>query len=271
MDVTLKQLLDTLLQHVPSGQAWVPYAGVAGVTLFGLVLMLRGARLAPLLAACLFLGAGAIGGSYAAAGFGLPLWPTMGAAGVIGFILGLAMFRFWLATLVGVCFAGAGLGVYGAQVLAPHILNYQSQGLGPQVTIPEPGSPLAVQGTSPEELGKLWTHLSATVPNFQPSFFAIGIATLLAGFIFGMLLPTASRALFAATAGTFLVGCGVTAGLQSFAPAGLAWLQSNTGLSWSAVGVAWFAALIYNMVTCRTKRPGKVIDESRPAQRTATA
>jgi hypothetical protein len=271
MDVTLKQLLDTLLQHIPSGQAWVPYAGVAAVTLFGLVLLFRGARLAPLLAAVVFLGVGGVAGSFAANAFSLPKWPVIGAAGVVAFILGLALFRLWLAALVGVCFAGVGLGAYGLQVLAPHIATYQAQGIDAngENTLQPAGSALLEQASSPEELAKVWTYLSTQVPNFQVSFFAIAAATLLAGFIFGMLLPTASRALFAATTGTFLVGCGLTAGLQSFSPAALTWLQQNGTISWGIVGVTWLGSLLYNIFTCRSKRVVRVVDQSAPAPRPA--
>ena len=48
--------------------------------------------------------------------------------------------------------------------------------------------------------------------------------------------------LFGATAGTFLFLCGVTAALQSFAPAVLIWLQQNTTASWGIVGVLWWGA-----------------------------
>lgn len=264
MNELIQTALDALLQHVPTGQAWMPHVGAALAALFGLLLMIRGARMAPLLAALVIGGGAGVGGAFLANGVALPVWPTIAAAGVVGFVLGLVLFRLWLALLIGVCFAGAGLSVYGFQVLQPHLASYLSQGQAENgdATLPPPGSALSQQGTAAQELAKIWAHLSAKVPYFVPSFATITAVTLIAGFVFGLLLPTASRSLWAATTGTVLVGCGATALLQAFAPAVLQWLMQNNALSWSAVGVAWLGSLVYNALTCGRKRRATVIDDS---------
>ena len=261
-----RMIFDTVTQHIPQGAAWVPYAATGLVVVFGLILMLKGARLAPLMAACAFLGIGAVAASFAANSLATPVWPTIAIGGVIGFGIGLILFKIWLAILVAACFIGSSLTLYGVQVVSPYVRAYASQGYDAReaavgVTLPAPGSVLAAAPTTPAELGQLWTYLVGNVPNFQRSILAIVASMGLAGILVGLLLPRASRAVFAATVGTFCVMVGLSAGLKELWPDALTWLIALGSKAWIPVGVIWLASLLHNYLDIRRKRPTKPIAE----------
>lgn len=268
MDSVLQDLLDAVTQHIPSGVAWLPILASVGLTAMGFVLLAKGAKLAPLMTAFVFLGAGGVGGSYVAHWFNIPVWPTMLGGGVIAFIGGLALFRVWLAAMVSMCFVGASLTFYGAKVLQPHLVAYESRGLDLNglVTLPPPSDVVEpVVLTATQELTGLWNYLSEAVPNFQPSFYAIVISAGLAGLIFGLLVSALSRALWAATTGISLFGLGAYLLLQSLSPGALAWLQSLGPWTWGAVIGVWSVSLVFNLMDCRQKRPEKKDEEDEEA------
>jgi hypothetical protein len=258
-------LFETLTQHVklPDGYEWAPLAGFGAVTAFGLVLLLRGAKWAPGLAALTFLGVGGLAGSLLSQAIGTPLWPTVGVVGVLGFVLGLVMFRFWQAVLLATCFMIAGLSVYYARVLTPEVQNWISA--TPEsgvITLRDPGT--VVGDSHPGALAEfksLLSHLDQNVSKFSTTTWTLVLSTGLAGLIFGLLLPGASRALWAASLGTLFFGIGLTAGLSRFAPGPLDWLKTNHGWAWGIVGIIWLLSLGLNLASCRRGKPAKATEE----------
>ena len=262
-----QRLFETVTQHVPPGAHWVAPAGLATLTLIGIVMMVRGAKLAPAFAALAFLGLGGVGGSFLADWVALPVWPTMGVIGVVGLIIGLTLFRFWQAALLAACCAGGALSVYYVQVLQPHAASFVYGNPGALVTVPEPGAVLvestaasvtaSAAASASQVLSQLWSHLSANVSSFQTNFMLILSSAAIAGLVFGWLLPRASRALWGASLGTIFFLAGLMALLQMFAPTAAAWLTSRGPWSWAVLSAVWAASLIYNLVTCREKKSEK--------------
>jgi hypothetical protein len=247
-------LLSTLKEHISPGAEWVPLAAAGAIALIGLVFMVKGARLAPLLAALALGALGSAAGSLAARGFDLPFWPALGGGTALGLILGVLLFRVWLALLVGACLAAVSLGVYGTQVLRGPLDSYLSAGLDRErqlVTLPDASSPAA---NWRHELSGLWSHLGSNVPNFQMSVWAIVASTGLAGLAFGLLLPKLARAFWAASVGTGLLVLAACAAVKLRWPDHATWLQ-HEGLT-IAAGL-WLISLAYNWVDVRGIRMKK--------------
>jgi hypothetical protein len=259
-DEFLNMLWSAFTQHVPATHDWVPLAGMGATILFGLILLLRGAKLAPLLAAVAFLGFGGIGGSFLASWTGFPAWPTIVATGVVGFIIGLALFRFWLAILLAACFSAGALSIYYVRVLNPQVANYTASNFDAQnqlVTLPGADGVGGLAAQPAERLADLWAYLGQSVVNFRASFIAIALSAGLAGLIFGLLLPKVSRALWAASGGIVFLLAGLLLLLDGVAPAAVAWLCGLGAWGWGVVGLIWAASLVYNLLLCREKRPKK--------------
>jgi len=265
-------LLETLSDHLrlPVGYEWAPTLATACTGLFGLLLIVRGARWAPVMAAVTFLALGGVGGAALSHEIATPLWPTAGLVGVGSFALGLVLFRFWQAALLAVCCMSAGVGVYYATSLHPAVEQWLA---GPQtvelVSLESAGS---VVGESGDTIGAqflgLWQHLSANVSNFQPSFWSILGATGIAGLVFGWFLPRASRALWAASLGTLFLGTASAALLSRVNPAALEWLGAHTQFAWGITGTVWLTALAYNALSCRQKKSKVSTDDAAAAQPT---
>jgi len=247
---------DLISQHISPDASWIPLIVTGIIGLAGLLFMIKGARLAPILAAAVFAVVGGVAGSTLTGVVALPLWLAVGAGGVVGLVLGIVLFKFWLAALVGVCLIIAGLGVYSGQVLRGPLQEYLAAGLDRQqqlVTLPTAGDGVAEPASWQAEVAGAWTHLSRHVPNFQPSIFAIVASTGLAGLVFGLLLPKVARAFWAASFGTILLLVAVQALVQTYWPAAAAWM-AQWGL-W-VVGVPWCASLVYNLADIH-ERPRK--------------
>lgn len=261
-------LFETLTEHLklPDGYEWAPLAGCGLVTAFGLLLLLRGAKWAPWLAAVAFLGIGGGAGSFLANAIGTPLWPTAGVVGVLSFILGLVMFRFWQAVLLAGCFMVAGLSVYYVRVLTPEVRNWISA--TPQsgaIVLPDAGTVVGdSRSGAMAEFKSLWSHLDQNVANFSTTTWTLLLATGAAGLIFGLLLPGVSRALWAASLGTFFFGIGITAALAHFAPSTLDWLKASHGWAWGIVGTVWLLSLALNLATGRRRKPAKSDEDASP-------
>ena len=251
-------LFETVTEHLklPEGFEWAPLASVAALGIFGLVLMIRGAKWAPALASIAFLALGGVLGSGLAQAVGTPLWPTVGVVGVLSLILGLVMFRFWQAVLLATCFMVAGLSVYYVRVLTPEVQNWISA--GPQagaITLPEAGTVVGdTRNSALTTLKSLWTHLDQNVADFSPTIITLLLATGIAGLVFGLLLPGVSRSLWASSLGTFLFGIGITGVLSIFTPGALEWLRTNHGSAWSIVALVWLFSLVINLRTCRRQK-----------------
>ena len=263
-------LFETFTEHIklPEGYGWAPIAGLSAATGFGLLLLLRGARWAPGLAAVTFLAIGGLGGSFLVRAIGTPFWPTVGVAGVLGFVLGLVMFRFWQALLLATCCIIAGLSVYFVRSLHPEVANWHASlaesGL---VTLPPAGTIAGDNRPSAlAELNSLWQHLDANVPSFATTSLVLVLSTGLAGLIFGLLLPRASRALWATSLGTLTFGVGATALLKQFAPDALDWLLADNLRAWVIVGIIWLLSLGLNLATCRRKSEKKSSQEKASAR-----
>lgn len=249
-----KMMLDTVNQHIPPDAIWLPWA-ISGVTaVAGLVFMVKGARLAPILAALVFAVLGAGAGAFVPALLATPMWPTVAIGGVVGLLLGILLFKLWLAALVGVCLMAASLTVYSGQVLREPLHAYVAQGLDAErhmITLPEASG---VDGVHPDwraEVTQLWQYLSENVPNFQASVLAIALSTGLAGLIFGLLLPKLARAFWAASLGTLLFVAAVMGIVQMHFPAVAEWL-GRWGLLLAAT--MWAISLAYNLVDMQQPR-----------------
>ena len=254
-------LFEMFAEHVkmPEGYDWVPAATSAGIAVAGLILLLRGARWAPGFAALSFLLIGGGLGAFLGDIIALPMWLTGGIGGVLGLVLGVVMFRLWQATLLASCCVILGLSVYFVRTLHVEVQNWIS---GPTeaefITLQPAGSVVGEQTSSVQaEFQSLWQHLSDNVPNFQMTFWSLLISTGLAGLIFGLFLPRASRALWAASLGTITFGIGLTALLEHFAPDALDWLLANTMWAWCIVGGVWLISLGINYATCGKRKSDK--------------
>jgi hypothetical protein len=250
-------LLETVLQQMPASASWMPMALAAVVGAFGLVVLIKGARLAPVLATLAgTVILGACGGMIAGT-MQTPFWPTTLVAAVGGGLLGLLLLRFWIAILVAGCLMTAGLGIYTQQVLMPSIVEYKQRGLDLEnqeapITLQPAPEDAAAQATAVQsEAQGLWDYLVATVPNFEPAFFTIVIATGLTGLIFGLLLPKTSRAVWAATFGTGLVIATLYGALHALWPTAAAWLDL-----WGVYVIAgmWLLSLIVNLADVQEVR-----------------
>jgi hypothetical protein len=268
-------LFETVTEHLrlPAGYGWTPVAGAALVTAFGLLLLVRGAKWAPGLAAIAFLGVGGFAGSFLARAIGTPLWPTVGVVGVLGFVLGFVLFRFWQALLLGCCFAIVGLSVYYVRGLYIDIDRWISRApQATEITLPTAGTVVGEnRPTVMQDLSGLWSYLSQNVDGFQTAFWILVLSTGLAGLIFGLLLPRASRALWAASLGTVFFGIGTTALLMRLAPDVLDWLQANDAWAWAIVGSVWLLSLVYNLAICRRWKAEKKPDEAKGADKSKPA
>ncbi len=260
MNETFHMVLDAFTQHIPATGNWLPLGGMLATVLFGLILLLRGAKLAPLLAALTFLGLGGIGGSFIGTWLNVPVWPAIVVAAVLGFVIGLVLFRFWLALLLAGCSCAAALSVYYVRILNPYVANFTADNYDAEtrlVTLPVADAVAGTADTPGQQLGQLWAYLGQNVPNFHASFAAIVLSAGLAGLVFGLLLPKVSRALWAASAGTLFLLGGLVALLEVTAPSALGWLVSLGAWGWVIVGIAWAASLVYNLLLSREKRPKK--------------
>lgn len=240
-------LLKTAQEHIPSSAAWVPFALLAGLAVVALLLMTKGARMAPGIAAVALAFAGGAAGSLLPPLIGTPFWPSVAVASTIGLILGILLFRLWLAVLVAGCLVVAALGVYGSQNLREPLNSYMSRGLDLQaqeVTLKAAGEVVAPGATPRAEILELWSYLCTSVPTFQSSFFLILIAAGVAGLVFALLLPYLARAFWAATLGTGLLLLATYGLVQSQWPAGMDWLN-RWGLI-AAIAV-WSVSMIFNL------------------------
>lgn len=255
MNEALSTLMHALMQHIPTGAAWIPLAGALLATAAGIVLISKGAKLAPYMVAIVFLLAGGVGGSFIANLFSLAAWPTIITAGIVGLIAGLAMFRIWLSGILGACFISAALLFYGVKVLSPHLEKYAAEGSQPFDGIIKLHPADALSSSEPrtpsQELSHLWNYLSVQVPNFQSSFYAIVASSGLAGILLGLLASRTARAVCAATAGVALLAGGVSGLLHMLFPVALAWLDSVSPWSWAGVAAIWLSSLIHNIRDCK--------------------
>jgi hypothetical protein len=240
--------------HLTSETAWAVLAVLGAAALVGLLFMVKGAKLAPGLAAAATTGIGGAIGTTLPSLTGTPYWPTVAVCGVVGLVLGLLLFRLFLAVLVGACFALVGIGVYGGQVLIEPLRAYEARGLDPQQQLVSLQPPSAEAAAAPwqAELAGRWEYLSATVPSFQVSVFAIVASTLLAGIIFGLLLPKLARAFWAASLGTGLLFAATYVGLN------LKWPEHlGVFAQWGPVVAAglWLLSLAYNFMDVQAAKP----------------
>jgi len=251
-------LIETALAQVrlPEGYEWAPLAISGTILLLGLLMMVRGARWARGMGAFAFLGVGAAVGAVLSTRLGTPAVPTAGVVGVVALVGSLIFFRLWQAMVLAACFALAGVGVYYAQSLTPHVESYFSRGLENDqwISLQPAGAVVATAGVSaPSELGSLYSHLAATVPQFQFNLFSILGATALAGLVFGWLLPRVSISLWAATQGTLALGIGAAGLLKLAAPSWLDMLVQNPQAGWGLLAIVWVGGFIYNLLA--TRRP----------------
>lgn len=253
------QALDTLLQHIPSGTAWIPPLVTASIALLGLLFLVRGGRLAPLVTALLCAGGGWFGGWQAAPLVSAVPWMGGAVGAAAGLVLGVLTFRLWLAVQIAAVLMIAGLGAYGVRVQEP-LSRYTSQGLAEVdgttlVTIPN--AEQAAGGPWYAEAGKMWDYMSSEVPAFQASFIAIAIATGIAGLVFALLLPKTARSLWAATIGTALLALAGAAVLHVYWPQTLE--QSGKWVLLGTAGV-WGLAWLWNLrdLTHARRRPKTV-------------
>lgn len=277
MNFDLKELLNsglgTLQQHIPADLNWLPLASAAGVAIVGLVLLVKGARLAPLIAGLALATAGVGGGAAISDSFHTPLAPTLATTGIVGLVLGFMLFRLMQAVFVALGLVGAALGVYYVRDLSTHLQNYTSANLnGSEVTLPAAGAAAAGQSVL-QRAGDVWSYLAAHVPNFSANFWTLVLATGVTGLLVGWLLPRITRAACAATFGVVLLFAGAATGLQIQSPDAFsqvqAWTQTNLGVwSWAPLAAIWVAGFIHNVRQCRPAsiaRPADTDHAGRPA------
>lgn len=255
MEELLYAFLTSLRDHIQlPGFEWAPTAATAGIALAGLLLMIRGAKWAPGVGAVGFLALGGVGGHFLSLWLGTPQWPTVGITAVAAFALGLALFRIWQAAILAACFIVAALGAYYVHDLTPAVNTWLGDGTT-AISLPDAGTVVGEEAQSGwTKAQALFSHLSATVPNFQFNFWALLIGAGVAGLALGLVLPRASRSLWAATIGTVMLGVGATGLLQTHAPQALEWLMADNIRAWGIVSGVWLASFAWNLVTSGPKR-----------------
>lgn len=267
--------LTTLQQHVPGNLNWLPVASAGGVALIGLILLVKGARLAPFIAGLAVLTAGLGGGAVIANSFHTPLIPTLVTTGLVGFVLGMMAFRLMQAAFLAACLIGVALSIYYVRDLSGHLQNYTSNNLsGTNVTLLEPGQ-AAIGQTLAQRMADIWQYLAQHAPNFQANFWTLTIATGLTGLLLGWLLPRVTRAACASTFGVGLLFAGAASALQMQSPDTFnqvqQWTAANMGpWSWAPLVVLWIAGLIHNFRQGRNAAAARPA-EGEPAGRTAAA
>ena len=273
-------LVETLTQQVrlPEQYRWAPLAAAGFTSLLGLVLLVRGARWARGLAAGTFLVLGLAAGARLGPQLQTPGWAAAGVAGLLAFGLGWLLFRFWQALLLAGCLASIGLGIYTYRSLTPQIDAWLNRGVedglvtlppAGDVTLPDAGEAAGqAAGGAVARLHDLCNHLSANVPRFQTTFFAIVAGTALLGLALGLFAPRLSRSLWAATLGTLFFGIGLAGVLQALAPAWLEWLLAHDRAAWGLTGAIWALSFGYGLISCRpapAPAPGQSPAEARAA------
>lgn len=263
-DTLVSLILDTLYQHVPALQSMGAYAGLAAAGIGGLALLLYGARLLPGLMTLAFVAGGGLLGAYVSRAFGAPLWPSVAVGGIACGVIGYLFTRLWIAALLGATLVTIGLATYYAQSLTPHVDAFMHGGASAStVTLRPAGELQAEQASRTVVLIELRDYLGKNVPGFYTNITLIAVLTGLAGILFGVLLPLPTRALWSATAGTFLLLGATTGLLHQFWPAGLQSLSSFGNVGWAVVGGVWLASLLFNL---RDGWPRKVVAaEAEPA------
>lgn len=270
MNFDWQSILAAAKQHIPEDAAWLPVACLAAVGLLGLLLFVKGARLAPAFVAILLLAAGGLAGTALAPHFGTPVLPTAAAAGVIGLTAGLVLFKLWLALLMAGIFVTGSLALYSAQMVIPRLPEFGAHGYVAEkgamgVHLPESDAAALPDSNMPLVF---WHQASQTIPNFQTSVWAIVISTTLAGLLVGFLLPRFSRALFAATGGIFLMGFALFTLLKTFWPSAADWLLSLGAWGWVVLLSGWCLSLVVNFYDCRRR---KIARRSEPEEESAPA
>jgi hypothetical protein len=263
MEELLDMFRETVAQHLAHTATWIPLAIAGTLALLALVLLVKGARLVPLLAGLATAGLGMAGGPFLVGLLGTPLWATLAVAGACGLLLGLLLFRVWLALALAGVFALAGLALYTVKTISPHLPGYSSWGLAQEVpgsdvlygvTIPEGGAAQAASELPAAGAARLWAYLLAVVPGFRTSLVAITLSTGLAGLIFGILLPRVARAFLGATLGTLLLLQAVGVVVNTVWTSGLHYVQAVGMHGWlAAAGGVWLASLLANLYDLRTR------------------
>lgn len=274
MTETFRTAIDTITQHIPTGAPWLPLTLMVAAVVLGLLMLLRGGKLSPAFAASTFLAGGGLLGWFLAGWRGLPVWPSMVIVGVVGFVLGLVLFRLWMAVLLSTCFALVGLVAYGAK-LQPYLATFTTDNFDTAeglVQLPGATPEAAVVTTPAAELTRLWLHLSANAPGFRLSVFAIVLASTVAGLALGFFFPRLSRALWAATVGTALFTVGTIFLLDAAAPPALNWLGQHVGQGvWLALPLIWAASLAINLRDLRPRPNAKQAAKAKAAKPAAAA
>jgi len=264
-----KDAWELVLNSLPTGAEWMPLAGVGIIAGVGLVVLLKGARLAPGLTSLVFaLVAGTAAGKLAPM-FSLPVWPVAIIAGAIGVALALSLFRVWFAILVGLCFAGTSLGFYASQTLVDPINKYLAQGLDPKtgkVSLPNTATAINPEAAVQEHLANLWTTLQKDHPSLNVNLSVIAAATCIGGFVFALLLPKAARSIVAASVGTAIFMPAAFGLLQAFWKPGADAIAPHLAIITAAV---WGLSLLANMLDVREKRAKKSAETD--SEETATA
>jgi len=257
--------LDTITEHIPPGADWMLWGGIGATAILGVILLVKGARLAPIIAALLGAGGGACAGAVLARFIPAPVWVPVAAGGVTGLVLGVVLLKLWLAVLVAGCLIAGTVGAYSSQVLQPEIGGYLSRGLDADsveapISLPPPTEGSMIEGAAQaawqQELSGLWGHLSENVPHFPAGLITVVVAAGLVGLVFGLLLPKFSRAFWAASFGTGLLLLATITAISGQWPAAMPWM-----MRWGLIGAAavWAVSLVYNLADVKGVRAAKVV------------
>lgn len=253
-------LLEAVWQHVPVGADWLPAVWITGLGLAGVILLLRGARLAPAVAGLGFAALGMASGVYLSKAIAVPLWPSVVCLGLVGGLLGVLLFRLWLALFLTVVLTFAGGSVYYVRVLTPYVAGYTSKGWNPQTNLnslnPASDEPRQAPVSTAEEFKQFHRYLSESVPGFNSTSLKIvgvsgGLSLLLA-----LLLPWTARSLWAALVGTGLLAVFVLQSLVHFWPEGLTMLMRIGPWSWAMLVALALGSFAYNLRSGFAPRAG---------------
>lgn len=253
MELFFNQASQAFELYVPAEQGLMVGAAFAGALVLGIGFVLFGARLLTALAILGVAVGGAGVGAQLTQQLDAPSWIGGLIGGSVGVLLGYLLSQLLIALLLAAVTAGTALYVYAARVLTPHIDAFQNADGFELTALPDVGSH---QGAD------LLAYLNDNVAYFQPSVASIALATGVAGFVLGLLMPRLGRALLAGTIGTVSVMAGVL---------GLLMVGNQTQLITGSplaaaigLGVLWVVAVFFNWLPGGRRKTPASLEETAP-------
>ncbi|MEK6677111.1 MAG: hypothetical protein AABZ47_15840 [Planctomycetota bacterium] len=249
-------------QHVPT-QVWTMGIPLAiGTLLLGVGVSVLGAKLAKYGATLLFIVFGMALGHRFAALLNLPaILCVIIGAGMVG-IIGYLTFRIWVGVLASVVIVGLALGVFGYNKVAPHLKDFEAQGVhgqvalasteGVQFSLPTPDEQRALLERKPEQWSKdFWSFVTARDATIQRNASAVSLVALITGLLFGLIATRATLVLSTSLLGTLCVASGLATLLSAWTPGIYQTVVSRPDMAGIGIGGFLVTSLVLQAILMR--------------------